>query len=75
MISGGVMVLFGEAGVLISRPHLARALIVLGINTIYIPLLEEPSLVERFGEEYRVYCRHVPRLLPRLKPWEPAGQA
>jgi protein-S-isoprenylcysteine O-methyltransferase Ste14 len=75
MISGVVMVLFGEAGVLLSIPHLAWASIVLGINTVYIPLIEEPSLRERFEEEYRVYCQHVPRLFPRLRPWEPAGQA
>ncbi len=75
MISGVVLVIFGEAGVLLSRPHLAWALIFLGINTVYIPLLEEPSLAERFGDEYRVYCRHVPRLLPRLRPWQPTGQA
>jgi len=34
------MVLFGEAGVLLSRSHVAWALIFLGINTVYIPLLE-----------------------------------
>jgi protein-S-isoprenylcysteine O-methyltransferase Ste14 len=36
---------------------------------VYIPLLEEPLLLERFGDGYREYCRHVPRLLPRLRPW------
>lgn len=33
--------------------------------TIYI---EEPELRERFGEQYDVYCRQVPRWLPRLSP-------
>jgi protein-S-isoprenylcysteine O-methyltransferase Ste14 len=75
MISGVVMVLFGEAGVLLSRPHVVWALIFLGINAVYIPLFEEPSLEQRFGEDYRAYCRHVPRLLPRLRPWEPTSQA
>jgi protein-S-isoprenylcysteine O-methyltransferase Ste14 len=71
MISGVVFVLFGEALLLLSRPHLTWALIFLGINSVYIPLLEEPGLAARFGEDYREYCRQVPRLIPRLRPWEP----
>ena len=71
MISGVVLVLFGEALLLLSWPHLMWALIFLGINSVYIPLLEEPGLARRFGEGYREYCRHVPRLVPRLRPWEP----
>jgi protein-S-isoprenylcysteine O-methyltransferase Ste14 len=71
MISGVVLVLFGEALLLLSRAHLTWALIFLGVNSVYIPLFEEPGLVKRFGEAYREYCRHVPRLVPRLRPWEP----
>jgi protein-S-isoprenylcysteine O-methyltransferase Ste14 len=70
MISGVVLVLFGEALVLLSRSHLTWALIFIGINAIYIPLVEEPLLLHRFGASYREYCRHVPRLLPRLRPWQ-----
>jgi len=70
MISGVLLVLFGEALVLLSRPHVQWALIFLGINAVYIPLLEEPMLAERFGDSYRNYCRHVPRLLPRWRPWK-----
>jgi protein-S-isoprenylcysteine O-methyltransferase Ste14 len=71
MISGVVFVLFGEASMLLSGPHAQWALIFLVINFIYIPLLEERQLKERFGEAYVEYCRHVPRLLPRLTPWTP----
>jgi protein-S-isoprenylcysteine O-methyltransferase Ste14 len=73
MISGVVLVLFGEASVLLSRPHLLWALLFLGINAVYIPLLEEPMLAERFGADYQEYRRHVPRLVPRLRPWTPGG--
>jgi protein-S-isoprenylcysteine O-methyltransferase Ste14 len=69
MISGVVFILFGEGLALLSRPHLLWALGFLGINVLYIPLLEEPQLEARFGDAYREYCRHVPRLFPRLRPW------
>ncbi len=32
-----------------------------------IIMLEENSLQELFGEEYRVYCKRVPRFFPKLK--------
>jgi protein-S-isoprenylcysteine O-methyltransferase Ste14 len=73
MISGVLFILFGEALILLSRPHLIWALIFLGMNFLVIPLFEEPGLRRRFGESYIEYCRHVPRLFPRLRPWEPAA--
>jgi protein-S-isoprenylcysteine O-methyltransferase Ste14 len=75
MISGVVFVLFGEALVLRSRPHFVWALLFFAINCVYIPLLEEPMLADRFGADYRTYCRHVPRLIPRLRPWIPPAAA
>ena len=75
MIAGVVFALFGEALLLLSRPHLTWALVFLGINSLYIPLFEEPQLARRFGAAYREYCGHVPRLFPRLTPWEPEAEA
>ena len=72
MISGVLLILLGEALVLRSPPHFLWAFTFFAINAVYIPVLEEPGLTRRFGESYREYCRHVPRLLPRLKPWGPA---
>jgi protein-S-isoprenylcysteine O-methyltransferase Ste14 len=69
MISGVVLVLFGEAALLLSPAHLAWAALFLGINALYIPLVEEPALARRFGTSYREYCACVPRVLPRLRPW------
>jgi protein-S-isoprenylcysteine O-methyltransferase Ste14 len=77
MISGVLLVLLGEGLVLRSRPHLLWACTFFAINAVYIPLLEEPGLERRFGDRYREYRRHVPRLLPRPTPWAPgrAGTA
>jgi len=75
MISGVVLFLFGEAAVLLSLPHAAWAALFLVINGVYIPLVEEPQLRRRFGESYREYARHVPRVIPRLRPWTPDGVA
>jgi hypothetical protein len=29
----------------------------------------KPKLADRFGGDYEEYCRHVPRLVPRPRPW------
>lgn len=71
MISGVLFIVTGEVLVLWSRPLAAWALIFLLLNALYIPVLEEPMLAQRFGEPYREYCRHVRRFLPRLTPWVP----
>ncbi len=70
MISGVILILFGEALLLLSRSHFMWALTFLAINAVYIPLFEEPQLAGRFGEEYEEYRRNVPRLLPRIRPWD-----
>jgi protein-S-isoprenylcysteine O-methyltransferase Ste14 len=71
MISCVVFIVLAEALLLDSRSHLSWALLFAGINMLYIPLLEEPGLRARFGAAYEDYCRHVPRLVPRLRPWNP----
>jgi protein-S-isoprenylcysteine O-methyltransferase Ste14 len=73
MISGVVLVLFAEALLLLSVSHAVWAVTFLGINLVYIPLIEEPQLQGRFGEPYVEYCRHVPRVLPRFTPWVPGA--
>jgi protein-S-isoprenylcysteine O-methyltransferase Ste14 len=71
MISGVIFLLFGEALVLVSRPHAGWAAAFLALNLIYIPLVEEPRLERRFGDPYREYRANVRRFLPRLRPWHP----
>lgn len=39
------------------------------VNVFYMRYFEEPALIKRFGVEYELYMRNVPRWLPRLTPW------
>ena len=71
MISGVLFVVFGEALVLGSASVLRWAAAFLALNLVYIPLLEEPMLVSRFGASYEEYRRNLPRFLPRRRPWAP----
>jgi protein-S-isoprenylcysteine O-methyltransferase Ste14 len=72
MISGVFAVLLGEAALLGSLPLLAWAAAFAAANTIWMPLVEEPGLVRRFGADYEAYRANVPRWVPRLRPWEPS---
>lgn len=69
MISGVILVLFGEASTLRSPQHACWAAFFVALNLFFIPLVEEPQLKRRFGEPYREYCRHVRRFIPRTRPW------
>jgi protein-S-isoprenylcysteine O-methyltransferase Ste14 len=72
MIAGVIFTLFGVALALRSLPHAVWAGTFLIINAIYIPLLEEPMLAQRFGPEYARYRRCVRRFVPRFRPWDGA---
>ena len=71
MITGVLAVLLGEAALLGSPDILVWAALFFAINAVYFPLIEEPGLERRFGDEYREYRRNVPRWLPRRTPWSP----
>ena len=71
MISGVAFILIGEALLLRATPHAWWAALFIVINVLYISTVEEPQLERRFGESYRTYCQHVPRVVPRRTPWEP----
>ncbi len=70
MISGVIFVLLAEACFFHSLPLAEWAGLVVLINMVYIPVLEEPQLVVRFGEPYLRYKKAVRRFLPRLHPWK-----
>jgi protein-S-isoprenylcysteine O-methyltransferase Ste14 len=71
MISGVTSVLLGEAAILRSLPHLTWAVGFALVNAVYILLVEERGLRARFGAAYETYARNVPRLVPRVRAWQP----
>jgi protein-S-isoprenylcysteine O-methyltransferase Ste14 len=71
MISGVLFTLLGEAALFGSLAVLVWFIVFLTFQAIYLPLIEERSLARRFGEDYLVYKRNVPRWIPRLTPWVP----
>lgn len=36
---------------------------------VFVVTYEEPKLRATFGAEYELFCAHVPRWLPRARPW------
>jgi protein-S-isoprenylcysteine O-methyltransferase Ste14 len=65
MITGVLFMLLGEAAALGSLWLLAWAAVFMAVNVVYLPLVEEPRLVRRFGRDYEEYMRQVPRWFPR----------
>jgi protein-S-isoprenylcysteine O-methyltransferase Ste14 len=75
MITAVLTMLGGEALFFHSWSIAGWALLVFAINHSYFVALEEPGLVERFGEEYERYRAAVPRWVPRLRGWPAAGRS
>ncbi len=73
MISGVITVLLGEALLFGSLPVLGWAVIFAAANALYIPLVEEPGLAQRFGEDFHRCQANVPPWLPRITPWKDTG--
>lgn len=69
MITGVGLVLAGEAVLFQSWGLVILLAVFVAVNAIYFPLVEEPGVGRRFGNEYEAYREHVPRWLPRSKPW------
>jgi protein-S-isoprenylcysteine O-methyltransferase Ste14 len=36
---------------------------------LFVLAYEEPALRATFGTEYKAFCDHAPRWIPRLRPW------
>jgi len=69
MTIGIVFVILGESITLGSFTLFCWFLFFFFGDHIALILFEEPQLARRFGEDYIQYKKHVPRWVPRLKPW------
>ena len=68
---GGFLIIIGESILVGSLPLTLWTLLFIASNLVYVPLVEEQKLQERFGIEYTVYKKNVPRWIPRLSSWKP----
>ncbi len=69
MISGVLSVVAAEALFFQSWPVTAWLVFFYVMNSIYFRVHEEKGLEARFGDDYRVYKKNVPRWIPRTTPW------
>ena len=67
MITGVACVLAGEAAALGSPPLVVWAAAFVAANALWLPLVEEPRLVRRFGADYEAFMERVPRWFPRVR--------
>ena len=65
MITGVSLVRAGEALVFASSAIAIELAAFVAVNALYLPLVEEPALVRRFGPDYERYMDVVGRWLPR----------
>jgi len=64
-----VAVVLGQA-LLLGRPELGwYALAFWAVTATFARAYEEPALLRRHGDSYRVYRSQVPAWIPRLSPW------
>jgi len=59
----GQALFFGDVGLL------EYGLVLWAFFHLVVLAYEEPVLRDQFGTEYRDFCAHVRRWIPRLKPW------
>jgi protein-S-isoprenylcysteine O-methyltransferase Ste14 len=67
---GVFLILTGESIVIGSVALTVWTLFFVVGNLLYVPLVEERKLAERFGGEYLIYKKRVPRWIPRLSSWK-----
>jgi protein-S-isoprenylcysteine O-methyltransferase Ste14 len=73
MYVGVVTSLWGETILFATSDTMKYTLTVWLLIELFIVFYEEPTLARRHPEDYPRYKQHVPRWLPRLKPWIDSG--
>ncbi|MFX0095096.1 MAG: methyltransferase family protein [Candidatus Hodarchaeota archaeon] len=69
MMIGVLFTVLGEIIIFGSLFLFGYLLICFVILHIAFLIYEEPELIKRFEDDYRLYKKNVPRWIPRLKPW------
>jgi protein-S-isoprenylcysteine O-methyltransferase Ste14 len=70
MYVGVVSAILGQALLFGDVRLLAYAAAVWLATFLFVVVYEEPALRRQFGEEYANFRKHVPRWIPRLRPWK-----
>ena len=66
MYVGVLSVVFGQAALFRSVRILIYGVCLRLLFHFFVVLYEEPTLRKQFGREYEVYCKAVPRWMPRV---------
>ena len=69
MYVGVAWVIFGQGLLLGNVRVLGYATAVWLGFSLFVIGYEEPTLRRTFGAEYEVFCKNVPRWIPRVEPW------
>jgi protein-S-isoprenylcysteine O-methyltransferase Ste14 len=62
--------IFGQGLFFSSAPVLEYGIAVWMGFHLFVLIYEEPALRKTYGAEYQEFCAHVPRWIPRLRPWQ-----
>jgi protein-S-isoprenylcysteine O-methyltransferase Ste14 len=71
MYLGVEAAIFGQALLLGRAVLLVYGVVIGAAFYAFVRLYEEPTLADRYGDEYDAYRRAVPAWRPRLRPWHP----
>ncbi len=69
-----VSLILGQALLLGDIRLLAYAIFCWLAMHLFVLAYEEPTLRKSFGSEYEIFCAHVPRWLPRPRPWRQGAE-
>ncbi len=69
-----LLIIFGQSLLFANAALIAYGVTIWFACLMFVLYYEEPRLTRDFPELYPAYARHVPRWIPRLKPWRAPPQ-
>jgi protein-S-isoprenylcysteine O-methyltransferase Ste14 len=70
-----LLVVAGQALFFLSLRLLEYALTIWFVSHMFVVTYEEPALRSKYGEEYERFRAHVPRWIPRVRPWQDSARS